>query len=433
MIERISAFIYSWSVKSLFRNKIFLIIIILIAVNAGSFLFIAFYNNSLINAYVEAKTNKDWIEAADTLTKIFWYSYLDNEKELVSEILIEKGDGLYQNYFFTQSLEYFYKASELNNSGELKKEIDWIEQEYYFPKIFIEESIVPIDLILDSLSESEYKRPLLKTGNPVRILIYYPGDPVEIEFKLKSEDKETVSFANGFNMDEMFSINAFYSILGVPGTTREGIYSIEINIDFDDEKQEVISIPVEITENDFSYEYIYIDNKLGEILELKKEASGEIEELFDLIKTQSGNIVEHGNFLEPIEYILVTSGFGDERIFVYPDGTELIDYHIGIDYGAVTGTPVYSIGAGRVILCSEYIITGKTLAIEHLPGVYSLYFHLSEIVVNAGDIVNKGELICKVGNSGLSTAAHLHLSVSVFGTFIDPEYFFDNELVINLN
>ncbi len=419
--------------KALFRNKIFLIIIILIVVNAGSFLFIVLYNNSLINAYSEAKRNEDWIEAADILNKLFWYDNLENEKGLVYEILIEKGYELYKNYYYTLSLEYFNIAYRVNDDGLLGKEIDRIKQEYYFSKIFIEESLVPSELYLNNTVDAEYIRSVLKTGNPVRILIYYPGDPIKIEFALKSKDDEIISGSTGFKMNEAFNINAYYSIIGIPRTAQEGLYSLEINIDFEDYKQQTINIPVEITIDGFSHEYIYIDDKLGEILALKKDAAGEIEELFDLIKTQSVNIVEHGNFSEPLEYILVTSDFGDERIFIYPDETRVIDYHIGIDYGVVTGTPVYSIGAGRVVQCSEYIITGKTVVIEHLPGVYSLYFHLSEILVNEGDLVSKGDVISKSGNTGLSTAAHLHLSVSVFGVFVDPEYLFNNDLVINYN
>lgn len=403
--------------KLRYRNKLFLYtLIFIISVSICCLLLITFINNLYIEKYKNAKINEDLIEAANTFNKIFWYQNYEKEKEVLSEELLTKANKLYNNYFLTDSLEYLYSALRLNYSNEIKNQIEQLEKYKDSQHIFIEGKPV---------NEQNSFIPELETGNAVRIFIYYPDNTSKINIELKSENNEDISQAEAFYMKEYFEINAFYSIIGIPETIAEGKYKIEIKINPD----ELFKIPVEIKRKESAYEYIYIGKHLGEILELKKDASGETKRLYRDLKTQRGNILETGRFIMPIQNVPVTSGFGDKRIFIYPDGNEVIDYHIGIDYGAVAGTQVHAIGSGKVVFIGNYVITGKTLVIEHLPGLYSLYFHLSEILVSKNEIINKDDIICKVGNTGLSTAAHLHLSVFAFGIPVDPDYFLEKELI----
>ena len=85
------------------------------------------------------------------------------------------------------------------------------------------------------------------------------------------------------------------------------------------------------------------------------------------------------------------------------------------------------------MMAKERIITGLTVIIEHFPGVYSAYYHLSKLLTEKGNILEKGDTIGLVGNTGLSTAAHLHLTVSVSGEPVDPLFFIKNNLVLKLS
>jgi murein DD-endopeptidase MepM/ murein hydrolase activator NlpD len=90
---------------------------------------------------------------------------------------------------------------------------------------------------------------------------------------------------------------------------------------------------------------------------------------------------------------------------------------------APTGTPVFAPAAGRVAFAGDRIVTGKSVVLEHLPGLFSISYHLSEIAVREGDILEAGQPLGKVGMTGLATGPHLHWEVQVLGTPVDPDGF----------
>lgn len=116
-----------------------------------------------------------------------------------------------------------------------------------------------------------------------------------------------------------------------------------------------------------------------------------------------------------------TSLYGDRRLFLYSDGRRARSIHYGLDFAAPVGTPVTSSGRGVVRMARERIVTGWTVVIEHLPGVYSLYYHLDEISVDEGQMVAEGEHIGTVGATGLATGPHLHWEIRVGGVAVSPE------------
>ena len=96
-------------------------------------------------------------------------------------------------------------------------------------------------------------------------------------------------------------------------------------------------------------------------------------------------------------------------------------YHWGVDFDAPEGTPVQATNSGKIILSKRgFNIYGNLLIIDHGQGVVSCYFHLSRIFKQAGDMVDQGEVIAEVGNTGWSTGPHLHFSVYLQGKPVDP-------------
>jgi murein DD-endopeptidase MepM/ murein hydrolase activator NlpD len=116
----------------------------------------------------------------------------------------------------------------------------------------------------------------------------------------------------------------------------------------------------------------------------------------------------------------ITSHYGDRRIFSYADERTARSIHTGIDFAAQAGTPVLAAEAGRVVLASDRIISGYSVVIEHLPGVYSIYFHLDRLHTKQGQRVDAGQEIGTVGMTGLATGPHLHWEVRVHGVAVDP-------------
>ncbi len=113
---------------------------------------------------------------------------------------------------------------------------------------------------------------------------------------------------------------------------------------------------------------------------------------------------------------VVSSGFGPR---VSPGGVGSTN-HQGIDFAAGTGTQIYAIAAGTVIDQSTTTGYGWLTKIQHGDGYVSWYGHQSAFQVSKGAKVSSGQKIGRVGSTGNSTGAHLHLGITLNGTFIDP-------------
>lgn len=100
-----------------------------------------------------------------------------------------------------------------------------------------------------------------------------------------------------------------------------------------------------------------------------------------------------------------SSGFADARRYV--EGGP-VSYHNGLDLAAPTGTPVHATNDGGVVVAGQYAVKGGWVMIDHGFGVYSHYFHMSQVDVEVGQSVSRGEVIGLVGSTGLSTGPHLH-------------------------
>ncbi len=119
------------------------------------------------------------------------------------------------------------------------------------------------------------------------------------------------------------------------------------------------------------------------------------------------------------------SGFGWRTDPIY--GTRR--FHGGIDFSAPDGTEIYSTGDGVVTSVRRSAIGyGNHIEIDHGFGYSTLYAHLSEFNVKVGQKVNRGDVIGFVGNSGKSTAPHLHYEVRRKGRAVDPTHYFYQDL-----
>ena len=104
-------------------------------------------------------------------------------------------------------------------------------------------------------------------------------------------------------------------------------------------------------------------------------------------------------------------------------GNRSRDNHKGIDIGAPKGTPIYAAASGTVTV-SQYGYGGgygNYIMISHGNGVQTLYGHCSQLCVEAGTYVSQGQLIAKVGSTGISTGNHLHFEVRVNNIAQDPQ------------
>ncbi len=108
---------------------------------------------------------------------------------------------------------------------------------------------------------------------------------------------------------------------------------------------------------------------------------------------------------------------------VYPR----VEFHSGMDLAAPYGTHIYASARGTVTTAGWYSEYGNCVIINHGNGYQTLYGHMSQVACNVGDLVNGGDLIGYVGSTGYSTGNHLHYSVILNGTYIDPEPFLPSD------
>ena len=111
------------------------------------------------------------------------------------------------------------------------------------------------------------------------------------------------------------------------------------------------------------------------------------------------------------------------------DGEWSNSYHYGIDLGTgAENLPVYAAAAGIVTGTGYDASAGNWIAIDHGEGVVTKYFHHSQMYVEEGDRVEKGQQIGLSGTTGRSTGNHLHFQLEIRGTAVDPApYLFQEE------
>lgn len=117
-------------------------------------------------------------------------------------------------------------------------------------------------------------------------------------------------------------------------------------------------------------------------------------------------------------------GFGAKWIFNNkPDSLEL---HSGADYALGVGTPIVAVADGKVVVAEDLFYTGNAVFVDQGNGLVTMYFHLSEIKVQAGQDVKKGEALGLCGSTGRVSGPHLHFGIRWHNARIDPQPLLDD-------
>lgn len=141
----------------------------------------------------------------------------------------------------------------------------------------------------------------------------------------------------------------------------------------------------------------------------------EQEQVKTVLQGMSEERLWDGPFVEPVQG--ETAGaFGRVRVI----NGQTKSPHNGEDISAPLGTPVVAMNDGIARLTVDHFFSGKGVFVDHGLGLYSMYFHLSEVLVQDGEMVKQGQAIGKVGATGRATGPHLHLGVRLNGARVNP-------------
>jgi murein DD-endopeptidase MepM/ murein hydrolase activator NlpD len=180
---------------------------------------------------------------------------------------------------------------------------------------------------------------------------------------------------------------------------------------------QVKNLSVEVGNRDFPIQEIWLSEETNAIEGTDYE--------FDLVEAFRGLETDeqfwNGVFLQPAEGEISTE-YGVRR---YYNGEWAADYyHRGLDFAAYEGSPVRAAADGRVGLVGRVVdgfeLHGNTVGIDHGQGVTTMYLHLSAIEVSEGQMVRAGDIIGRVGATGIATGPHLHWGLYVHGVSVDP-------------
>jgi murein DD-endopeptidase MepM/ murein hydrolase activator NlpD len=252
-----------------------------------------------------------------------------------------------------------------------------------------------------------------------------PGEPVTIGAEGGVNRAVLIQSGKRISSAPFFAVPAGESklsflaaLLTVPSTVAQGAAVLRL----EGAEGLIVETPLAIADRKFVFEVIELNSALTELrTEPDPQKTAESNRLQAILGRVGNELHCAGLFSPPVTSTRRTSFFGDRRVFQYSNGKSDTSIHAGVDFGVPTGTQVTACGAGRVVLAAPRIVTGNSVVIEHLPGVYSLYYHLNAIEVKEGSMVEAGTRLGLSGATGLATGPHLHWELRVNGENTDPD------------
>ena len=235
-------------------------------------------------------------------------------------------------------------------------------------------------------------------------------------------DKKGINTLSGtmFNKPVHFYKNStgkkYTALVGIDMDTKPDRYKLTMLIEDNNGEKATKEYRIKVKPANFGTQKltlppskVTLDEETLQKVEIEKEKIGKVWELF-----MEGRLWD-GNFIQPVAGEM-SDNFGLRRII----NGEQKSPHTGVDIDAPEGAPVLASNSGRAIFTDDQFFSGRTLIIDHGLGLFTMYFHLSEILVTEGAPVKKGDIIAKVGKTGRATGPHLHWGVRLNGARINP-------------
>ncbi len=251
----------------------------------------------------------------------------------------------------------------------------------------------------------------LSQGNTVTVKVD-SNEPIDFDGKL-----------NGFDLHFFQSgKNEFYALQGIHAMAEPGLVSFSLNGNSSDGQI-------------FSFQQMLLLQQTPFVKDPPINVSDETidpaitkpedDYVKGLVSVISADKLWSGKFLYPLdEPICYKSMYGNRRSY---NGSDYTYFHTGLDFGVCAPSlNIYASASGRVIFAGPLTVRGNAVFIDHGQGVFTGYFHQSQIKVNVGDMVQAHQLIGIIGSTGRVTGPHLHFDLWVNGVQVNPQDWFRN-------
>ena len=207
------------------------------------------------------------------------------------------------------------------------------------------------------------------------------------------------------------TINGLTAIIGIPLSARTGKHYVNAGD---------VKLSFEIIRKTYQEQHLTITNnrKVNPYTQDMDRIHRERAEMDAAFLTFNTDRLTDTSFELPVDGPM-SSSFGLRRIL----NGQSRSPHSGMDIAAPEGTPVYAPSSGFVTATGDYFFNGNTILLDHGHSLVTMYCHLSEISVEIGEWVVKGQLIGLVGSTGRVTGPHLHWGVSLNNARVNPALF----------
>lgn len=207
----------------------------------------------------------------------------------------------------------------------------------------------------------------------------------------------------------------FVGLLGIDLQDEPGTHELNVEVKTG-ERSRTVRYSVTVVKEKFHIEHLTLPKDKVDLDEKTLARwKAEQEQVREALATESPSKLWQPGFVEPVSGKR-TGIFGSVRVM----NGQPRNPHNGEDVGAPLGTAVAATNDGVVRLTVDHFFSGKGLFVDHGLGFYSMYFHLSEVLVKDGDQVKTGQVIGKVGATGRATGPHLHWGVKLNGARVNP-------------
>ncbi len=325
---------------------------------------------------------------------------VDKEPDRASLKIIETDSG--QVVLDDQAVLSNLPLPERNGTFTYELTLEWAgEADPYRGKYVLE---IPVTADLPEKFIFSVQR--LTQGQLLEVTVSHADEPEDILFEQSIYDK--------FKWYQQGGLLRGY--LPTNYNVKPGVYQINYGVK---RKGTEFTQEIEIAEYNYNIQYLYIDPETEQ--ETRNDAAyAEYNKYYIPVRNQSepSRYYTEG-FVLPVRGRLTTE-FGETR---YVNDFPTSYRHLGLDIAAPEGTEVKAVNRGKVVLSRSLILTGNTVMIDHGEGIFSVYHHLLNLSVKAGEIAERGQKIGEVGSTGFSTGPHLHFMISYYMMNLEPGYF----------
>ncbi len=251
----------------------------------------------------------------------------------------------------------------------------------------------------------------------VMMLTAVQGDAIQIQVPTEQGLVGVDAVWNDHRIPFVQNDAGWFTVVGVDLAMAPGEHFAELSFTYSDGRKRRQVETIDVRSKEFPTTRLTVEPKYVELsAENQARATHEREEIDAIYAELTPDAYWRESFRVPIPGTTGGRNFGNRRVF----NDQPRAPHSGADLKAATGTEIHAANRGRVVLAKELFYSGNAVFIDHGLGVYTVYLHLSEILVEPGSIVDQGQVVGLAGATGRVTGPHLHWGARIVDARVDP-------------